>query len=125
MKNIYIVTLASLPPSARAVGRSQHGAAVSTEPAPVPGAVVPTVGGSPGGGGRKVVEGGGGGGGRRVVLVVEGGDCDLEAVLVLEVEAEAVVVAAAAVPVVSGLPCSAVSGWDGGRERDFRSPARC
>ena len=35
-------------------------------------------------------------------------------------EAVAVVVAAAAVPVVSGLPCSAVSGWDGGRERGLR-----
>lgn len=69
-----------------------------------------------------MVEGGGGGGGRRVVLVVEDVACGVEAVLVpveeeVKAEAVAVVVVAAAVPAVSGMPCSAVPGWDGGRER--------
>lgn len=83
---------------------------------------MPAVGGSPGSGWRKVVEGGGGGGGRRVVLVVEGGDVGFGGMLVpveeeVKAEAVAVVVVAAAVPAVSGMPCSAVPGWDGGRER--------
>ena len=70
--------------------------------------------------------------------MVEDVACGVEAVLVLEeeeakAEAVAVVVAAAAVPAVSGMPCSAVPGWDGGRERGHRhlrdtsqhSPCQC